>query len=299
MPELPEVETMALDLRADLVGATVKDAWIILPRLLVEPSDPRQWQDALRGLTLLAIRRRGKRLLFDFTHEYTLLFAPRMTGRPYLVSDASLDRDRHDHAGLTFTDGRELRLQDPRTFARLGLYRRLADGSLRDTAGKDPLAHLGPEPLADTFTPAELALRLSRSSARPLKASLLDQACVAGIGNIYADESLWAARLHPLRPSGSLTPAENTRLHAAIVALLTAGVAARGTQLRDYDPPHGGASMQKQLRAYGRAGHPCSRCGTPLASCRVGGRGTTFCPDCQLTDGSQGERKVGSVAGTP
>ena len=158
-----------------------------------------------------------------------------------------------------------------------------ARGSCSSRASSTPYldARVGPEPLDARFTAARLGERLAKRRA-PLKAALLDQRTVAGLGNIYVDEALWRARIHPLRPANDLDTDELRRLHRAIRTTLERGIARQGSTLRDYAAPDGAyGSMQDEFRVYGRDGEPCERCGTPIAKIRVAGRGTWFCPQCQ------------------
>ena len=176
---------------------------------------------------------------------------------------------------LTLDDGTEVGYRDVRRF---GTWLLLEPGELDPYLG----ARLGEEPLVAAFTAKGLGERLEGRRA-PLKAALLDQRTLAGLGNIYVDEALWHARLHPLRPAGSLERGELRRLHTAIRKALELGIARQGSTLSDYRLPDGSSGgMQKEFRAYGRTGEPCDRCGTPLEKIRVAGRGTWFCPRCQV-----------------
>jgi formamidopyrimidine-DNA glycosylase len=180
----------------------------------------------------------------------------------------------HERAVLELDDGARLAYRDVRRFS---TWLVVEDDDLEPyLAGKN-----GPEPMGPRFTSEWLSARLAARRA-PLKAVLLDQRVVAGLGNIYADEALWRARINPLRPAHSLTSAEIARLQRAIRAALRAGIERQGSTLRDYAAPDGSAgSMQDEFRVYGRDGEPCARCRTTIAKTRVGGRGTWFCPRCQ------------------
>lgn len=276
MPELPEVETMARDLTSmrgcSVLGVDILDASLVLPR---HEQDIRR---AIIGHQIVDVTRRAKWLQWLFEDDGVLLFHPRMTGRPELVENETA-MTPHIRARFTLDDGRELRLRDPRRFGRLALGQRDEEGIVRNDSGAPFFAAYGPEPLTDAFTPALLKERLR--GGRPLKSALLDQAVVSGLGNIYVDEALHRARLHPLRRADSLTLEESKLLHAAIVAVLSEGIAHRGAAVSDYQAPGGGASMQRQLRVYRRAGQPCGNCQTPITRLVVGGRGTHLCPSCQ------------------
>jgi formamidopyrimidine-DNA glycosylase len=197
-----------------------------------------------------------------------------MTGSLRHAAGDSLEQDPHRRAVVTLDDGSDVAYRDVRRF---GTWHLLEPHEV------DPyLAHrIGREPLERGFTPRRLAERLERRRA-PLKGALLDQRTVAGMGNIYVDEALWRARLHPLREAGSLDRDETARLTRGIREALRAGIARQGASLRDYSTPDGRRGrMQERFRVYDREGEPCSRCGTPIEKIRVAGRGTWYCPSCQ------------------
>jgi formamidopyrimidine-DNA glycosylase len=194
-----------------------------------------------------------------------------MTGS---LRDSDLADDPHRRALLTLDDGTRVAYKDVRRF---GTWLLLEPGEI------DPYlaARVGEEPLLPAFTARGLGERL-RGRRAPLKAALLDQRTLAGLGNIYVDEALWYARLNPLREAGTLEPGELRRLHRAIRRSLELGLARQGSTLSDYRLPDGSeGAMQREFRAYGRTGEPCDRCGTILARARVGGRSTWYCPSCQ------------------
>ena len=269
MPELPEVETIVNQLRPCLLERRIVAVWIGWERIVDRPPAEIFCQ-RLRGQTFADARRRGKFLLFPLHGGDTLLVHLRMTGN-LLLQPSSVEPDQHTHAVLTLDDGHCLHYRDVRKLGRLYLV----------DDPQEVIGGLGPEPLAADFDAAALAARLAGRRAR-IKSLLLDQHILAGLGNIYADEALFRAGIHPLRPGHSLTVAEIARLHTAIRAVLSEAIAARGSTLRDYRSAEGQPGrFQERLRVFRREGEPCPRCRTPLARIRVGGRSTYFCPRCQ------------------
>ncbi len=271
MPELPEVETVARGLRAALVGRTITDVKVLWTRSVVPP-DPAAFARHLTGQVITDVGRRGKWLVVGLSGGDTLLIHLRMSGRLVIESEACLD-DRHLRVLFLLDDGRRLSFIDQRKFGRLHLTNEPAQ----------VLGDLGPEPLSDEFTSRRLEEMLKQRQGR-IKPLLLDQRFLAGLGNIYADEALWRARIHPLRPANTLTPAEAQRLHKAIRVVLTSAIASGGTTLEDevYRQADGQAGeFASELAAYGRTDQPCPRCGQPIERIKVSQRGTHFCPRCQ------------------
>lgn len=271
MPELPEVETVVRGLRAAIVGRTITDVKVLWMRSIVPP-DPDTFARRLTGQAITNVERRGKWVVMTLSDDDTLLIHLRMSGRLVVESEACLD-DRHLRVLFLLDDGRRLSFIDQRKFGRMMLTN---DPSLI-------LRDLGPEPLSEEFTPKQLKemLRSRRGSIKPL---LLDQRFLAGLGNIYTDEALWQAQIHPLRPANTLTPAEVTRLHKAIRVVLTSAIAGGGTTLEDeaYRRANGRVGeFAGELAAYGRAGQPCPRCSQTIERIKVSQRGTHFCPRCQ------------------
>jgi formamidopyrimidine-DNA glycosylase len=267
MPELPEVETIRSELAPRLTGRALVRVEIFDPRL-TRPIDLFEVAEELEGDRVVDVQRRGKYLVLRLESGLALLVHLRMTG------GFGFEPTSHERAVLEFDDGTRLAYRDVRRF---GTWLVLEDAALDPyLAGKN-----GPEPLGPRFTAKWLAERLAVRRA-PLKAVLLDQRVVAGLGNIYADEALWRARVNPLRPAASLSREEVSGVHRAIRAALRTGIERKGSTLRAYARPDGSAgSMQEEFRVYGRDGEPCLRCRTPIAKVRVGGRGTWFCPRCQ------------------
>jgi len=273
VPELPEVESVRRQLEPALVGRRLERVTIDDPRL-VRPYEPAEVAAELQGERVVAVERRGKYLVVRFETGRVLLIHLRMTGSLLHVPGGSLQDDPHRRAVVRLDDGSDVAYRDVRRF---GTWLLLEPGEAEPYLG----ARVGDEPLDALFTAARLGERLS-SRRTSLKAALLDQRTLAGLGNIYADEALWRARLNPLRPASGLDRAELRRLHRAIRTALEHGLARQGSTLRDYRLPDGsGGSMQDEFRVYGRGGEPCERCGTPISRTRVAGRTTWFCPTCQ------------------
>jgi len=273
VPELPEVETVRAQLEPVLTGRRFVRVEIVDSRL-VRPYDPAEVAAELEGERVGALERRGKYLIVRFETDRVLLIHLRMTGSLRHSRTADLPADPHRRAVVRLDDGSDVAYRDVRRF---GTWLLLGPGEL----GEYLETRLGDEPLDALFTAARLGERLARRRA-PIKAALLDQRTLAGMGNIYVDEALWRSRIHPLRPAESLDRIELRRLHRAIRVTLEHGIAHQGSTLRDYALPDGGSgSMQNEFKVYGRGGEPCDRCGAPIASTRVAGRGTWFCPACQ------------------
>ena len=282
MPELPEVETIRLTLEPHVVGRRFERVEINDPRL-VRPFEPMAVAAELEGERVTALDRRGKYLVVRFESGRVLLIHLRMTGSLRHAAAGSLADDPHRRAVVRLDDGSDVAYRD---------VRRFGTWHLLDPDEVDPYLQqrLGSEPLERTFTARRLAERLAGRKA-PIKAALLDQRTVAGLGNIYVDEALWRAEVHPLRPAGTLDDDEIARLTKGIRQALRAGIARQGASLRDYSTPDGRRGrMQERFRVYGREGEPCPRCGTPIDKIRAGGRGTWYCPNCQRQAASRSAR---------
>jgi formamidopyrimidine-DNA glycosylase len=273
MPELPEVETVRTRIAPVLEGRRFERVEIHDPRL-VRPYEPAEVAAELTGERVDAVERRGKYVIVRFESGRALLIHLRMTGSLGHHASGAVDDDPHRRAVVRLDNGSDVTYRDVRRF---GTWLLLEPGELAPYLA----SKVGDEPLDVLFTSARLGERLHERRA-PIKAALLDQRTLAGLGNIYVDEALWRARIHPLRPAGDLDRNELRRLHRAIRAALEHGIARQGSTLRDYRLPDGGTgTMQNEFKVYGRGGEPCDRCGTPIAKSRVGGRGTWFCPTCQ------------------
>lgn len=273
MPELPEVETVRGTLEVLAVGKKISQVSVFWPTMIKKPSEVEQFNDALRGQTISEIGRRGKFLIF-YTDDYALVSHLRMEGK-YGLFSADEPVEKHTHVIFHFTDGKELRYKDVRKFGTMHLY---AKGTEFDS---QPLADLGPEPFSGDFSVEWLSEKLKRTN-RKIKPALLDQKILVGLGNIYVDEALFRAKIHPERIANSLSREEEAVLYREIVSTLSEAVEKGGSTIRSYVNSQGQIGMfQLQLLVYGRKNEPCKVCGTPLEKTVVGGRGTHFCPTCQ------------------
>ncbi|MEQ7053718.1 DNA-formamidopyrimidine glycosylase [Paenibacillaceae sp. P-4] len=273
MPELPEVETVKQTLNTLVAGKRIERVTVTLPRIIQRPSEIEQFCDALKGHTIERVERRGKflRILLD---GLVLVSHLRMEGR-YGVYAANEPVEKHTHVIFHFDDGTELRYKDVRQFGTMHLF----------AAGEEweqpPLHKLGVEPLSPEFTVERFAeaMRRRRSFIKPV---LLNQHIVVGIGNIYVDEALFRAGIHPNRAADELTDEEYALLHRAIIDTLKEAVEAGGSSIKSYVNGQGEMGMfQHQLQMYGRQGQPCVQCGSIIEKTVVGGRGTHYCPVCQ------------------
>jgi formamidopyrimidine-DNA glycosylase len=276
LPELPEVETVAADLRPHLVGRTVIACDIRFPTIVRHP-EPARFEAELTGRRIEAVSRRGKYLLHHLdcgTDPLLLVVHLGMTGQWRYVRAEEPEPD-HLHAVMALDDGHQLRYRDTRRFGRLLL------GTETELVAARKLPRLGPEPVGPAFTATDLYRRLHPRRA-PLKALLLDQMVVAGVGNIYADEACFRARVRPDRPGSSLSRPAVARLRDALSGLLQEAIANRGSSVDTYRDAWGEMGDQQHLlQVYGRGGQPCLRCGRPLSVVRLAGRTTVYCRRCQ------------------
>ncbi len=267
MPELPEVETIVADLRPHLTGRTIVRCELLFPTIVRFP-EPEEFVDSVAGMTINAVRRRG------LDNALLLVVHLGMTGQLRLV-DPLTPIEKHTHVVFTLDDGRQLRYRDPRRFGRLLL------GTEEALLASRKLPRLGPEPIDPDFESEELyrSLRKRRAS---LKAVLLDQGTIAGVGNIYADESLHRAGLRPDRLAGGLSRKSVGKLHESLKHSLETAIANRGSSVDTYRDAWGEiGGQQEKLLVYGRGGEPCFTCGRPLTMIRLAGRSTVFCRHCQ------------------
>lgn len=286
MPELPEVETIRRQLEPDLIDRRIESAEV-LDDYFTKPEPPAAFERAAEGREVVDVGRRGKYLLLDLDDGNAIVIHLRMTGSIVLLAPDGLEQpgdprihvpetaEKHLKARFVLDDEGELRFTDPRRFGR---------GFI---AGREALdeyfaARLGVEPLSDEFTVEEMA-RVSANRTGPLKSFLLNQKVVAGVGNIYADEALFRARLHPLSPAGSMREEHHRALRDGVVDALDRGLDLGGASIDDYRDAKGErGAMQNEFLVHRRQGEPCPECGHPIERIVVGGRSTYFCPECQV-----------------
>jgi formamidopyrimidine-DNA glycosylase len=275
VPELPEVETVVRELRPNLVGRRITATRV--SKLRLRKPWRTDWARALAGRPIAAVTRRGKWIIIEVTEGGPYLVVHLgMTGQ-FTVAPADAPRRDHTHLVFDLDDGAELRFRDVRRFGSATLF-----PGRPDLEASFVSAGLGPEPFG---LDRDYWRRSLSETSRNLKAILLDQQVVAGVGNIYADESLFRARLHPARRGRDLAAAEADRLRRAIAEVLTYAIDRRGSSIRDYVGGSGErGEYQNEFRVYGRTGEPCPRCKTPIVRTRLAGRSTHFCPRCQSAE---------------
>ena len=270
MPELPEVETVVRGLRGPLIGRRIVNMWQDWEPTIHSPGAA-EFAARVRGQAITAIDRRGKYILIQLEHD-TLVIHLKMSGRLYVVAaEAAREADKWVHVRFDLDAGRQLRFSDVRKFGRVYLT---ADvGTL--------LAHLGPEPLSEEFTLGYFHEGMN-GRKRAIKALLLEQEFIAGVGNIYADEALFRAGIHPTTPAYQLTEDDAALLHQTIRDALLLGIQHEGASINWYRKPDGEkGESQNHFYVYGRAELPCRQCGARINKMRVAQRGTHFCPECQ------------------
>lgn len=273
MPELPEVETIKTTLKRLVIEKTIDHAAVFWPRIVKHPDDVEQFNHILSGQTVRDIKRKGKFLLFHLD-DYVLVSHLRMEGK-YSVHHQGEPITKHTHIVFTFVDGDTLHYNDVRKFGTMHVYRK------GDEFKQKPLNQLGPDPFDDAFTLDYFYHRLKRT-ARAIKPVLLDQTVVAGLGNIYVDETLFRAGVHPLIIANNLTRKEAASIHNAAIETLNEAVIQGGTTIRSYVNGEGEMGLfQQELFVYGQEDHACKQCGDSIVKIKVGGRGTHLCNYCQ------------------
>ena len=274
MPELPEVETLRRGLEQHLTGRTLGQTQVLVPKMLKGTlCDPEVFNQSLRNVRVESVGRRGKHLIITLDSGYHLLFHMNMRGQLRIV-EADAPVEKYLAARFPLDNGMELRFHDIWRWGEMRLV------TPEELAAHPSLLGMGPEPLSGTWNAEHFTAGLAKRPKTAIKAALLDQSVVAGIGNIYADESLFRAGVQPLRPAGSLTPEETALLHREIIAVLSEAVSGGGTTSDNYVNAEGQIG-QYAPRVYDRGGKPCVSCAQKLTRIRVTGRGTVYCASCQ------------------
>ncbi|KTB47895.1 DNA-formamidopyrimidine glycosylase [Dehalogenimonas alkenigignens] len=269
MPELPEVETVTNEIRPYVLGRCIEDVKVTWPGT-VKGNSAEEFISGLKGQTVVDVRRRGKFIVWELSNGKRLLTHLKMTGA-LIAQEAGIEPPPYNRVEITLEDGMKIYFRDPRKF-----------GRMRVVEGDAALDELGPEPLEPEFT-AEVLESILKKRKGLIKPTLLDQTLIAGIGNMYADEALYEAKIHPLRAADSLSPAEYRTLHTAIQHILATAIKAKGASIANYVRPGGELGHAHfAFKVAHRRGENCSRCGEALERIVVRGRGTYFCPKCQV-----------------
>lgn len=287
MPELPEVETVRRGLHGLIIGRTIKKVVHDTPKSF--PNAAADVEQFFIGSTIADVRRRAKVLLIDLSTDYTLVIHLKMTGQlVFRAADIAFGAghpndsligelpDRSTRVTLTFVDGSHLYFNDQRKFGWVRLMPTI------EVPNIDFMQKVGPEPLEHDFTPEQFRERFKRKTKSPIKAALLDQTVIAGVGNIYADESLWGAKIHPLRKVVTITDGEFYKLYHELREVMNLSIEKGGSTDRNYVNAEGKkGSYIDFARVFRREGKPCPRCGTIIIKFKAAGRGTHICPNCQ------------------
>jgi len=267
MPELPEVETIKNELSPHIIGRGISGVTLLWERMLHQPS-PEEFHSRVAGKKITGLARRGKYLIFRLDSGDSLIIHLRMSGALILGGDSP---PKYTRAIIHLNNGTSIFFCDPRKFGRIWLVKDECDITKK----------LGPEPLESAFTPEILGQKLKKRKA-PVKAALLDQALIAGIGNMYADEALFAARINPLRPADSLSQDEIDRLHQAIQVVLRSAIDSKGASVSNYFRPGGEkGNAHSHFKVAHRKGELCPVCGNPIKRISIRQRGSYYCPKCQ------------------
>lgn len=290
MPELPEVETVRRGLHELIIGRVVKKVVHDTPKSF--PNAPADVEAFLINATITDVRRRAKVLLIDLSTDYTLVIHLKMTGQlVFRAADVAFGAghpndsligelpDRSTRVTFSFVDGSHLYFNDQRKFGWVRLLPTI------EVPNIDFMQKVGPEPLEHDFTPLQFRERFARKAKSPIKAALLDQTVIAGVGNIYADESLWGAKIHPLRKVATITDAEFDKLYHELRDVMNLSIEKGGSTDRNYVNAEGKkGSYIDFARVFRREGKPCPRCGTTIIKFKAAGRGTHICPHCQVLE---------------
>lgn len=270
MPELPEVETIRRDLEKEIVGHKIVDLWYDVPKML-QPNAAAV--EKIVGKHFVSAGRIGKLLLLGIENDGTIGIHLKLSGRLFIRKQTEAE-DRFTHVTFKFEDGRELRFSEVRKFGYVKLIENATDL-------KRITDEFGPEPFTKDYT-LDVVKKVLGKSSRATKTLIMDQKKIAGVGNIYADEALWYAKIHPETPGNKVDDKRIEELYQGIIKALDQGIADRGTSIDDYLDIYGKeGNHAKNLNVFRQEGQPCPRCGTEIRKIRVGGRGTHFCPNCQ------------------
>lgn len=273
MPELPEVETIKKTLNQLVINKTITEVNVYWPNIIKKPNDVEEFKHKLIGQTIKRVHRKGKFLLFEL-NDYMLVSHLRMEGK-YSIHSVVEPLKKHTHVVFSFSNNEQLRYNDVRKFGTMHLIPKGEENL------KKPLNQLGPDPFEEQFTCRYLCNQLGKTS-RVIKVALLDQTIVSGLGNIYVDEVLFRARIHPLKKSNELSESEINAIRKHAIDTLNEAVTKGGTTIRSYVNGQGEMGMfQQELFVYGQESHPCKQCGQTIEKLKVGGRGTHICSNCQ------------------
>ncbi|SFG08702.1 DNA-(apurinic or apyrimidinic site) lyase [Halobacillus alkaliphilus] len=273
MPELPEVETVRQTLKTLILNKTIDDVSVYWGNIIKNPKDPDEFKRLLKNQSFLDIERKGKFMIFHM-EDLVLVSHLRMEGK-FGLYEAEVEKPKHTHIVFHFTDGTELRYDDVRKFGTMHVFPK---GEEKD---RKPLNQLGPDPFDKAFTLDYFFHKLQKTS-RNIKAVLLDQSIVAGLGNIYVDEALYRARIHPERLANQLLKEEADRIRKSSVQIIEEAISLGGSTIRSYLNSQGKiGSFQQNLKVYGKQDTICMECGDLIIKTKVSGRGTHICPTCQ------------------
>ncbi|MCA1009905.1 DNA-formamidopyrimidine glycosylase [Halobacillus halophilus] len=273
MPELPEVETVRQTLKTLILNKTIDDVSVYWGNIIKNPKDPDEFKRLLKNQSFLDIERKGKFMIFHL-EDLVLVSHLRMEGK-FGLYDAGVEKPKHTHVVFHFTDGTELRYDDVRKFGTMHVFPK------GEERGQKPLNQLGPDPFDKEFTLDYFFHKLQKTS-RNIKTVLLDQSIVAGLGNIYVDEALYRARIHPERLANQLLKEEADRVRKSSVQIIEEAISLGGSTIRSYLNSQGKVgSFQQNLRVYGKQDTICKECGDLIIKTKVSGRGTHICPTCQ------------------
>lgn len=276
MPELPEVEVNRRGLDRLVKGKIISGLSLYWPRIIVAYSEQANWEENIKNKEIIKVKRRGKYLIFQFIDGF-LLSHLRMEGKYFFFNkdEIPIEKDKHTHVIIHFTDGSELHYNDVRKFGRMEYIADMGVENYFETKA------IGPEPVADSFSRETFGKQLA-GVKQVIKAALLSQKYVAGLGNIYVDEVLFAAKVHPSRQGNNLNSEEIDAIYEAILDIMQRAIEAGGSTIRSYTNTVGQAGFyQEQLQVYGKKGQACPRCQTTIEKIKIAQRGTHYCPNCQ------------------